>query len=223
MNTVKEKLYVITLDKVDTFGNYEEDELFYAMKDLFIAIKEQVDEHYSVEEQLDFHLPLLNKLHSQMEQCKNTKITLEDMKNFLEVYNELAPNEYDIDMLEIDPSDFAIVIGYINDYGLPNYKNNFKKLVIEQVEDEQNKVQFNVTENEVYDSLKFFITCEVSEIQEQYTSTELLENKYQYLQKLATRYEQLKNGTLPLIVLDDFIKDFNQEHKNSIKEMKILK
>ena len=158
-----------------------------------------------------------------MEQCKNTKITLEDMKNFLEVYNELAPNEYDIDMLEIDPSDFAIAIGYINDYGLPNYKNNFKKLVIEQVEDEQNKVQFNVTENEVYDSLKFFITCEVSEIQEQYTSTELLENKYQYLQKLATRYEQLKNGTLPLIVLDDFIKDFNQEHKNSIKEMKILK
>lgn len=223
MNTVKEKLYVITLDKVDTFGNYEEDELIYAMKDLFIAIKEQVDEHYSVEEQLDFHLPLLNDLYSQMKLCKIKMITLEDMKNFLEVYNELAPNEYDIDMVEVDPSDFAIAIRYINSYGLDNYKNNFKKFVLEQIYDEYNKAEIELSENEVYNYLEFLITNEVSKVQNEYTSRELLENKYEYLQKLATRYNQLKNGTLPLIVLDDFINDFNQEHKNSVAEMKILK
>ena len=224
MNTVvKEKLYVITLDEVDTFGIYEEDDLIYAIKDLFIYIKEEVDTHYTVEEQLDFHFPLLNRLHSQMKKFENKDITLKDMKNFLKVYNELAPNIYDVDTVEVDPSDFGIVIGYINDYGLPNYKDDFKKIIIEKTEDENNKSKTELAKNEVYKHLEFMITHEVSRVQEDFTPTEILENKYQYLEKLATRYKQLKKGKLPLILLDDFIKDFNKEHKNSEREIKILK
>ncbi|MGV3144255.1 hypothetical protein [Staphylococcus simulans] len=224
MNTeVKETLYVFTLDEVDTFGCYEEDELMQAMKDLFVSIKEEVDKHYSVEEQLEFHFPLLSRLHYLMVVCKHKDIRLKDIKEFLEIYNELAPNEYDISTVEVNPSDFAIVIRYINSYGLQNYKNNFNKIVIEQVEDELNKNKTTLTENDLYNYLEYTITYEVVRIQEEYTPREVLKNKYHYLQKLATRYKELKNGKLPLILLDDFINDFNNEYKGSVRKMRVLK
>ncbi|MGV3125443.1 hypothetical protein ACEE94_12140 [Staphylococcus epidermidis] len=43
------------------------------------------------------------------------------------------------------------------------------------------------------------------------------------MQKLATRYKELKNGHLPLILLDDFINDFTKEYKGSGRKIKVLK
>lgn len=212
MNTlVKEKLYVITLDEVDTFGSYEKNKLIYAMRDLFINIKKEVDKHYSIQEQLDFHLPYLKELYSQMIDSENKDITLEDMKTFLSVYNELAPNEYDVDVVEIDPFNFEIISEYIYNYGLQNYKNNLTKVKL-KFSDEKNSRIIAISKNEIQDELENLIIQELSNINKEYTSIEILEHKHYYLNQLIDRFKELELNDEPIIVLEKFIHDYNDEY-----------
>lgn len=212
MNTlVKEKLYVITLDEVDTFGSYEKNKLIYAMRDLFINIKKEVDKHYSIQEQLDFHLPYLKELYNQMIDSENKDITLEDMKTFLSVYNELAPNEYDVDVVEIDPFNFEIISEYIYNYGLQNYKNNLTKVKL-KFSDEKNSRIIAISKNEIQDELENLIIQELSNINKEYTSIEILEHKHYYLNQLIDRFKELELNDEPIIVLEKFIHDYNDEY-----------
>lgn len=212
MNTVvKQKLYVITLDKVDTFGSYEKNKLIYAMRDLFINIKKEVDKHYSIQEQLDFHLPYLKELYNQMIDSENKDITLEDMKTFLSVYNELAPNEYDVDVVEIDPFNFEIISEYIYNYGLQNYKNNLTKVKL-KFSDEKNSRIVAISKNEIQDELENLIIQELSNINKEYTSIEILEHKHYYLNQLIDRFKELELNDEPIIVLEKFIHDYNDEY-----------
>ncbi|WP_145426314.1 hypothetical protein [Staphylococcus haemolyticus] len=212
MNTeVKQKLYVITLDKVDTFGSYKKNKLIYAMRDLFINIKNEVDKHYSIQEQLDFHLPYLKQLYNQMIDSENKDITLEDMKTFLSVYNELAPNEYDVDVVEIEPFDFEIISEYIYNYGLQNYKNNLTKVKL-KFSDEKNSRIVAISKNEIQDELENLIIQELSNINKEYTSIEILEHKHYYLNQLIDRFKELEQNDEPIIVLEKFIHDYNDEY-----------
>lgn len=57
------ELNVITIDEVDIFGNYLEDELFDAMKELYVSLKDEIDKHYTIDEQLEYHYDELIKLY----------------------------------------------------------------------------------------------------------------------------------------------------------------
>ena len=96
------ELNVITIDEVDIFGNYLEDELFDAMKDLFVSLKDEIDKHYTFDEQLEYHYDELIKLY---EILQKPQVDLSNLKQFLNIYNDLTPNHYEVNTIEIDPSD----------------------------------------------------------------------------------------------------------------------
>lgn len=115
-------LYVITIDEHDIFGNYNEDELKDAMKELYISLKNELDKHYTVEEQMEYHYEDLLKLY---EMTKQLDIEITNIKEFLTLYNELTPNYYEVKTVEIESSDEALAIELICNYGLENFKSNF--------------------------------------------------------------------------------------------------
>lgn len=100
------ELNVITIDEVDIFGNYLEDELFDAMKDLFVSLKDEIDRHYTIDEQLEYHYDELIKLY---EILQKPQVDLSNLKQFLNIYNDLTPNHYEVNTIEIDPSDEALI------------------------------------------------------------------------------------------------------------------
>ncbi len=221
----KENLYVFTIDEENTFGIYEEEDLEEAMIELFRNVKHEVDLNHSVEEQIDFHLPYLYQLQSQIKACKEkrTVITLEDINKFLNIFNNLKNKDYDVEVIEVELCDCANVIGYINDYGLKNYKNNFVEITIKEIIDENNSCITRTSKNHLYKQVDYYIKREVSRVQEDYDAEVILVNKHEYLEKLVARYKDLRNGTLPLFVLKDFIDDFNNEYSLVNKSIKIIK
>lgn len=215
-------LYVITFSENKIFGNYEEEELFECAKELFIKLKEYFNDKYSIEKQMKF---IYNDMIALFEYINldYDYISYERFKEFLKFYNKIAPHNYNVKKIEIEEGDEPIVIGYICDYGLDNYLNDFQTLEIEQIYDDCNSCTHTLAKNEVENFLIHLIKSEIKTINEEYTPIEILETKNKYLNKLVNKYEKIKKGYLTLVVLSEFIEDYNLEYKDSPKHIKIIK
>ena len=220
MNKELVNLNVITIDEVDIFGNYLEDELTDAMKQLYISIKEEIDEHYTFDEQMEYHYDDLIKLY---EILKKPHVELSDLKEFLCIYNELTPNHYKVNTVKIDPSEEALINRYINKYGFKNYQTNFQKLKLEFYEDEQATKLVELKPHEIEDFIINLLIEETEFIRTNYTGTELIEWKLDYLSELKKQKNDLDNGVLELIVLERLIDQYNCENEFLNKRIEIVK
>lgn len=115
-------LNVIVIDDYDVFGIYHNEYLKQAMINLYNDLKAEIDKHYTIEEQLEYHYDDLNQM---LKFIKNDTLDFTDvvnLKNFLTIYNELTPNKYSVEQLNVNEDDEPIIVDYINDYGFDNYK-----------------------------------------------------------------------------------------------------
>ena len=214
------ELNVITIDKVDIFGNYLEDELFDAMKELYVSLKDEIDKHYTIDEQLECHYDELIKLY---EILQKPHAELSDLKQFLKIYNELTPNHYEVNTVEIDLSDEALINRYISKYGFKNYQTNFQNLKLKFYEDEK---VIKLVELKPYEIENFILNLLIEEtefIRTNYTGAELIEWKLDYLSKLKKQKNDLENGVLELIVLERLIDQYNYENECLNKSIEIVK
>ena len=214
------ELNVITIDEVDIFGNYLEDELFDAMKELFVSLKDEIDKHYTIDEQLEYHYDELIKLY---EILQKPHAELSDLKQFLKIYNELTPNHYEVNTIKIDPSDEALINRYINQYGFKNYQTNFQKLKIEFYEDEKVIKLVELKPHEIEDFIIKLLIEETEFIRANYTGAELIEWKLDYLSELKKQKNALDNGVLELIVLEELLDRYNCENECLNKRIEIVK
>jgi len=214
------ELNVITIDEVDIFGNYLEDELFDAMKELFVSLKDEIDKHYTIDEQLEYHYDELIKLY---EILQKPHAELSDLKQFLKIYNELTPNHYEVNTIKIDPSDEALINRYINKYGFKNYQTNFQKLKLEFYEDEQATKLVEIKPHEIEDFIINLLIEETEFIRINYTGEEIIEWKFDYLSELKKQKNALDNGVLELIVLEQLLDQYNCENECLNKRIEIVK
>lgn len=115
-------LNVIVIDDYDVYGIYHNEYLKQAMINLYNDLKAEIDKHYTIEEQLEYHYDDLNQM---LKFIKNDTLDFTDvvnLKNFLTIYNELTPNKYSVEQLNVNEDDEPIIVDYINDYGFDNYK-----------------------------------------------------------------------------------------------------
>lgn len=218
----KVNLNVIQIDESDVYGNYSDDELVFAMKDLYVLLKEDIDKNYTIEEQMEYHYEELNQLIDIM---NNKDLDLTDINNFrkfLNIYNDISPNEYTVDQIEIDASEEAMVIRYICDYGLENYMEDFKQVHVEIRTLDKNHVRLRtIFKEEIEEFIFEELEREINFIKNNYTGSEILDFKYHYLEKLIDINMQLQNGIDKLVVLSRFREIFNEEYMNTSKKMTI--
>ncbi|EGQ3391995.1 hypothetical protein KND94_001952 [Staphylococcus pseudintermedius] len=220
MNNQLIDLYVITIDEQDVYGNYTEDELKDAMKDLFLSLKGDIENHYTIEEQLDYHYDGLMYLYKMI---KKEDIKHSDLKEFLSLYNELTPNVYSVETIEIDSSDEALAIRFICTYGLENYRNNFHYFELHFYHDYKIDYVKSLSIIGLKEYIYSFIYQEISELMQNCNGIDIISNKFNYLTNLKNRYCDLEKGINELIVLEDLIENFNFEYQQTGKAIKISK
>ncbi|OFS53858.1 hypothetical protein HMPREF2664_04095 [Staphylococcus sp. HMSC064E03] len=81
----------------------------------------------------------------------------------------------------------------------------------------------SISKDKLHDELEKLIIQEVSNINKEYTSVEILEHKHIYLNQLIDRFKELEQDKAPIIVLQKFIDDYNEEYLFTDKEIELLK
>lgn len=81
----------------------------------------------------------------------------------------------------------------------------------------------SISKDKLHDELEKLIIQEVSNINKEYTSVEILEHKHIYLNQLIDRFKELEQDKAPIIVLEKFIDDYNEEYLFTDKEIELLK
>lgn len=77
------KKITITIDNYDVFKSYNIYDIFDAMRELYLYAKKEIDKHYTLKE-----LILI------MKNEKRTKKGIENMKEYIKIYNKISSNEY---------------------------------------------------------------------------------------------------------------------------------
>ena len=215
MNVEMENLCVIGYDENEIFGNYDEDDLQEAVDELYIRLKEHLDKHYTVEEQMKLHYDKLIKLFEYIDVYQYSYTSYEDFKEFLSIYNEIAPYDYFVKKIEIKQEDEPIVIGYICAYGLNNYLNDFQKFTITVRRIDNTSSMKVLAKHEIKGYLVSLIKQEISYVTNEFSPLDIINSEIKYINELVDLYNKIKKGTLPLLVLREFIEIYNAKYCDS--------
>ncbi|UJA42164.1 hypothetical protein [Staphylococcus epidermidis] len=102
------------------------------MKDLYKHLEDEIDKFYTLEEKMSYHYETLIELYKFF---NNIGLDLKNEKHlseFLEMYNDLTPNEYRFEKIEIENVSKEKTLNYIKVNGLESYKSdNYMKNINE--------------------------------------------------------------------------------------------
>ena len=102
------------------------------MKDLYKHLEDEIDKFYTLEEKMSYHYETLIELYKLF---NNIGLDLKNEKclsEFLEMYNDLTPNEYRFEKIEIENANKEKTLNYIKVNGLESYKSdNYMKNINE--------------------------------------------------------------------------------------------
>lgn len=88
------KKITITIDNYDVFKSCNIYDIFDAMRDLYLYAKKEIDKHYTLEEKSLYHHKYLKELILIMKNEKRTKKGIENIKEYIKIYNKISSNEY---------------------------------------------------------------------------------------------------------------------------------
>lgn len=125
MTEPRETLYVIYKeDDKQIYGNYTEDEIGFLIDETLEYLIDDIQRNYSIQEQLENHVITLGKLANYYQKFQVNMTYNKDLNNYLKLYNKIAPDKLDYEMVEIDVCDESIAIAYICDNGLEEFKHS---------------------------------------------------------------------------------------------------
>ena len=95
-------------------------------------LEDEIDKFYTLEEKMSYHYETLIELYKLF---NNIGLDLKNEKclsEFLEMYNDLTPNEYRFEKIEIENANKEKTLNYIKFNGLESYKSdNYMKNINE--------------------------------------------------------------------------------------------
>ena len=218
-----ENLYVVIDEYNDVKGVYEEDELQEFVNDYSIELANEIQRNYTIQEQFDFHLEILGKMS---EYYNGFTISKDDLKNFLDCYNVIAPDKLRYEIVQVvDEIEVQNFIEYINETedGYQKYKDNNHKIptpiiVVNKPNKETPldslRMTKRFTESNIEDMLKtmIMISLETYTLTENYNSSKIMLEKADYFRNLFDICYKIKNGiTSKYNLLLEFQKVYNNE------------
>lgn len=203
---VVENVYVILNSDDELKSIFEEDELNDFFNEYTYDLIEEVEKNYSIEEQIEIYLPILNSL---IKYCNSTEIKgfkESDIKAYIEDYNSIAYQELKYKKLKIEQDEMGIVTEFIFRHGLENY--------LESTLLEDSVIAYAITdsqENTLYfesiEQLKFIVSSLIvsscDKLVQRSDSCFLLFDESNYLKELINLYHEYK---ISINTNEDFLK-----------------
>lgn len=193
-----EDLYVVIDEYNDVKGIYEEDELQEFVNDYSVELANEIQRHYTIQEQFDFHLEILGKMS---EYYNGFTISKDNLKNFLACYNVIAPNKLRYEIIQVvDEVEMQEFISYVNETenGYQKYKeNNFQiptqTIIVHHPEDIQNSQVYKKDIHQIDEIIERIVIVELKRLKNVQTE-DILENKSSYLMSLLEIYQDLEEN-----------------------------
>jgi hypothetical protein len=228
-----ENLYVFVDEYKEVKGIYEEDEIGEFFNDYLIELTTEIEEHYTIGEQLEMHLNVLGVL-SKYYDIMNINFD-KDIREYIALYNMIAPNRLVFEKVEdVEEDEIQDIIEYINKtkdgwnkFKKNNYEIPTQTIVLTKPDKEtpnidSMKITTTLTENNVEEMLTDIIKSEIYGLAHNYNSLELMFDKTDYLRDLLDICYEMKNGTTTNInLLKEFQEIYNNEHMLANQEITI--
>ena len=193
-----EDLYVVIDEYNDVKGIYEEDELQEFVNDYSVELANEIQRHYTIQEQFDFHFEILGKMS---EYYNGFTISKDNLKNFLACYNVIAPNKLRYEIIQVvDEVEMQEFISYVNETenGYQKYKeNNFQiptqTIIVHHPEDIQNSQVYKKDIHQIDEIIERIVIVELKRLKNIKTE-DILEEKSSYLMSLLEIYQDLEEN-----------------------------
>lgn len=224
------KLYVLLDEFKEVKGTYEEDELSDLVKYYTEELIKEIQSHYTIDEQLEYHFESLGKLSKFHDKPIYDE---QELSDFIRIYNEIAPLKFHYEIVTVqDEVEEQNFIKYINETenGYQKYKdNNYNlptPLIVVTKPDKLTPQQDSLrmtntnTESNIEDMLTTMISLEICSLNENYSSEEIMFEKTDYFRDIFEICYKIKNGiTSKYNLLLEFQKIYNNEY--ALKEQEI--
>ncbi|MCG1169207.1 hypothetical protein K4S71_09680 [Staphylococcus epidermidis] len=203
----------------DIKGIYDIEEINMFFDEFIYELVKEINENYSIEEQLSYHLKYIGKLTDFYDKypCQLNMEENQSLEKFIKIYNEIAPEKLEYKEIEVSENE-DMIIRYIFDYGLDKglrtYKDKYEKLIsIIIFHNESVDLTSKLKMSELNVKLKKLLIDEMNYINSNYDSDEILDYKHSYISKLSKCYYKLDNAENILEVFKEFVNIFNFEYE----------
>ena len=208
-------LYVFSDEYEEAKGIYEDMEISDFFNYYIESVVESVEKHYTIYEKIEYHYEYIGLL---MKFYKKYHIESDlEIDEFLNIYNEIAPDKLFYEKIEVDEDNQQVVTDFIFEYGIDKYKKHKGEDLLPKVEviwDRPNKdsLILNEYQKDVEKIVEYILIQEIDRVYKDYCAEQLLFEKYYYLQDLLTCANKIEDFRYDKIdVLTDLQRIYNEE------------
>ncbi|CAC7179592.1 hypothetical protein D8062_00315 [Staphylococcus aureus] len=208
-------LYVFSDEYEEAKGIYEDMEISDFFNYYIESVIESVEKHYTIYEKIEYHYEYIGLL---MKFYKKYHIESDlEIDEFLNIYNEIAPDKLFYEKIEVDEDNQQVVTDFIFEYGIDKYKKHKGEDLLPKVEviwDRPNKdsLILNEYQKDVEKIVEYILIQEIDRVYKDYCAEQLLFEKYYYLQDLLTCANKIEDFRYDKIdVLTDLQRIYNEE------------
>ncbi|MGK4468467.1 hypothetical protein [Mammaliicoccus sciuri] len=188
-------LYVFSNEYKEAVGIYEEEEINEFYKCYTSYAIELIEGHYTIEEQIEYHLETIGKMVNIINQ------DTPDLIEYIDKYNSLVPDEITFEKIEVNFDDQQLVTNYIFDYGIEKYYENKNNSLLPKFDFKWNRsngetVLLERTSEYQKDAdriIKYILLEEFKRLYKFNTIEELLFNEWEYIQSLYSFVAKVQN------------------------------
>src|SRR5699024_4368504 len=208
-------LYVFSDEYEEAKGIYEDMEISDFFNYYIESVIESVEKHYTIYEKIEYHYEYIGLLMKFYKKC-HIESDLE-IDEFLNIYNEIAPDKLFYEKIEVDEDNQQVVTDFIFEYGIDKYKKHKGEDLLPKVEviwDRPNKdsLILNEYQKDVEKIVEYILIQEIDRVYKDYCAEQLLFEKYYYLQDLLTFENKIEDFRYDKIdVLTDLQRIYNEE------------
>lgn len=198
-NNTQVELIVLLDEFKEVKGIFEiENEICELIDYHIVDIAKDIQEHYTVDEQLFYHFDSLGKLSKFY---NSAFVNESDVSEFLKIYNEIASVKLNYELVtakdEVEMQEF---IRYVNEIenGYQKYKENnyqipHKTIIVHHPEDMQNSQVYTKEIHQEDEIIENIITTELNRLKNIETE-DILENKSSYLINILGIYQIMQEN-----------------------------
>ncbi|MDW4211716.1 hypothetical protein QI209_12255 [Staphylococcus saprophyticus] len=208
-------LYVFSDEYEEAKGIYQDMEISDFFNYYIESVIESVEKHYTIYEKIEYHYEYIGLL---MKFYKKYHIESDlEIDEFLNIYNEIAPDKLFYEKIEVDEDNQQVVTDFIFEYGIDKYKKHKGEDLLPKVEviwDRPNKdsLILNEYQKDVEKIVEYILIQEIDRVYKDYCAEQLLFEKYYYLQDLLTCANKIEDFRYDKIdVLTDLQRIYNEE------------
>lgn len=191
---------IVLLDEIkEVKGIFEvENEICELIDYHIVDIAKDIQEHFTVDEQLFYHFDSLGKLSKFY---NSAFVNESDVSEFLKIYNEIASVKLNYELVTVkDEVEMQEFISYVNEIedGYQKYKdNNYQipnqTIIVHHPEDIQNSQVYKKNVHQIDEIIERIVIVELNRLKNVQIEN-ILEDKSSYLMSLLEIYQDLEEN-----------------------------